>query len=115
MLFASKNSRYTFKVVPFGPMNALVFYTCMMQYFHVKWHILSIVTFCIMDKIGGRKVVVTETYDILVVDIKVHSSIKGFLDDILIRSTNLELVLIYFEYVYKVFDKYRVISNIKKC
>ena len=58
-------------------MNAPVFYTCMIQDFSGEQHILFIITVCGMVKIGGKKVVVIETDDILVGGIKVNSGSNG--------------------------------------
>ena len=71
----------------------------MIQDFSGEQHILLIITVCGMGKIGGKKVVVIETDDILVGGIKVNSGSNGIIDDILIWSMNMELVLIYFECV----------------
>ena len=48
-------------------------------------------------------------------DIKTFSGIKGIIDNILTWSTNLNLILIYFECVYKVFEKHCVSFILDKC
>ena len=83
-LFDPRNRKYTFKVMPFGPTNVPEFYTCMMRDLRGERHILFIIYFRSMEKIGGQKVVVTEMDDILVGGIKVHSGSNGIIDDILI-------------------------------
>ena len=87
--FVPNNSKYTFKVMPFGPINDPVFYTFMMQYLRGEWHILFMITVLGMDKIGGQKLLVTETYDILVGGIKVSLVSKRIIYDIIIWSTNM--------------------------
>ena len=59
-----------------------------------------------MTEIGGEPVHVTDTNDIYDGNSKTYSGSKGITNDILAYSTNLKLVLIYFECIYKVFNKY---------
>ena len=113
--FAPNNRKYTFKVMPFGPMNAPAFYTCMMQDFRKEWHHLFLTTIRDMDIIGGQAVHVTDTDEIFIDGKKTYTDSKGIIDDILAYSTNLELVLIYFECICKVFQKYRVSFRLDKC
>ena len=48
-------------------------------------------------------------------DIKTFSGIKGIIENILTWSTNLNLILIYFECVCKVFEKHCVSFILDKC
>ena len=99
----------------FGPMNAPVFYTCTMQDFHAEWDLVFILTIRNTTEIGGKPVCVTEANDIYVSNRKTYSGSRGILYNILAYSANLELILIYFEYIWKVFNKYRVSFKLDKC
>ena len=89
-------------------MNAPAFYTCVMQYFHAEWDLMFIFTIRNTKEIRGEPVHVTDKIDIYIGNSKTYSGSKVILDDVLAYSTNLELVLVYFECICKVFDKYRV-------
>ena len=113
--FSPNNSKYAFKVVPFGPINAPEFYTCMMQEFHVEWDLTFILKIRNTIEIGGETVCVTDTNDIYFNNRKTYSGSELVIDDILVYYTNLEIILIYFEYFYKVFEKYWVSFKLDQC
>ena len=94
--FAPNNRKYVFKIMPFGPINALEFYTFMVQDFHSEWDLILVLTIHNTTEIGGEPVHVTDTTDIYVGNRKTYSGSKVIIDDILAYSTNIELVLIYF-------------------
>ena len=113
--FAPNYKKYTFKVTPFDPMNVPSFYTCVMGKLRINWHALFLETVRKRKFIGGMTVRVTDTDEIYLNGIKTFSGIKGIIDDILTRSTNLDLILIYFECVCKVLKKHRVRFRLNKC
>ena len=43
--FAPDHKKYAFKVIPFGPVNAPAFYSCMMGNFEVEWDTLFFETY----------------------------------------------------------------------
>ena len=86
-------------------MNAPRFYTCMMGELRIKLYALFLETLIKMKFISGTTVIVTDTYNIYLNGIKTFSVSKGIIYDILTWSTNIDLILIYFEYVCKVFEK----------
>ena len=90
----------------FGPMNAPVFYTCTMQDFHAEWKLLFILTIRNTTEIGGEPVCVPDTNDIYVGNRKTYFDSRVIINNIIAYSTNIELVLIYFECICKVFEKY---------
>ena len=96
-------------------MNAPAFNTCVMHYFQAEWDLIFILTIRNTKEIGGEPVRVTDTNDIDVRNSKTYSGSKGNIDDILAYSTNLELILIYFECICKFFEKYRVSFKLDKC
>ena len=57
----------------------------------------------------------TDADKIYINGIKYFSGSKRIIDDILTWSTNLDLILICFECVCKVFEKYHVIFRLNKC
>ena len=58
---------------------------------------------------------VTDTDEIYLNEINTFSVIKSIIDNILTCSTKLDLVLVYYECVCKVFEKYRVSFRLDKC
>ena len=98
--FAHNYKNYTFKVMPFQPMFAPRFYTCMIGKLRIEWHALFLKTVRNIKSIDGMTVRV-----IYLDNIKNFSGIKGIIGNILTWSTNLKLILIYFECECKVFEK----------
>ena len=113
--FAPNGKKYTYKVMPFGPMNAPAFYTFMMQKFREEWDELFYTTLHDMTTIEGKIVTVTATNEVRLDGLLTQTGSKGIIDDILIWSTHQELVLTYFECVCKIFQKYRVSFRLDKC
>ena len=60
-------------------MNALSFYTTMMQYFHAEWGLIFILTIRNTTEIGGKPVCVTEANDIYVSNRKTYSGSRGII------------------------------------
>ena len=58
---------------------------------------------------------VTDANGIYLNGIKPFLGRKGIIDYILTWSTNLDLILNYFKYVFKLFEKYRVRFRLDKC
>ena len=113
--FAPNGKKYTYKVMPFGPMNAPAYYTFMMQQFRDEWDELFYVTLQNMNAVENKTVAVSATREVRLDGRPTQTGSKGIIDDILIWSTNQSLVLIYFECVCKVFQKYRVSFRLDKC
>jgi len=106
--FAPDYKKYTFKVMPFGPTNAPPFYTCMMHQLRDEWEILFIIKIRAMTSIGGEDIIVSETDEITIGGITLYHGSRVIIDDILLWASNLQVVLVYFECVCEVFQKYRV-------
>jgi hypothetical protein len=113
--FAPDGKKYTWKVMPFGPMNAPAFYTAMMGAFKVEWDKLFIQELTKKHTIGNQKVVLKSDGTTLVGTKTVSTGSKVIIDDILIWSNNLEMILLYFECICRVFVKYRVSFRLDKC
>ena len=113
--FAPNGKKYTYKVMPFGPMNAPAFYTYMMQKFRDEWDALFYLILNEMTELNGQPIKVSPTNEVTLGSVAVQTGSKGIIDDILIWSTALPLVLTYFECVCKVFQKYRVSFRLDKC
>ena len=103
--FSPNDKNYTFKVMTFGPTNAPIFYTYIMGKLRIEWNALFLETARKRKVIGGMTARVTESDEIYLNGIKNFSGSKVIIDNILTWSTNLDLILIYFECVYKVFEK----------
>ena len=75
--------------MPFGPISAPAFYTCMMQDFQSEWDLLFILTIHNTTEIGREPFRVTDTNDIYVGNRKTYSGSKLIIGDILANSTNI--------------------------
>ena len=113
--FAPNNKKYTWKVMPFGPTNAPAFYTAMMGAFQGEWEDLFLEQLENMSTIGGDTVTIKTDGSILIGTKNVRTGSKVIIDDILLWSNNLELILLYFECICQVFKKYRVSFRLDKC
>jgi len=113
--FAPDYKKCCFKVMLFGPTNAPSFYTCMMHQFCNEWEIVFIIKIRAMKSIGGELIVVLETDDITIGGTLLYRGNRVIIDDILLWASNLQLVLLYFECVCEVFQKYRVSFRLDKC
>jgi len=56
--YSPNGKKYCFKVMPFGPMNAPTFYTCLMVVLENEWDILFLTRLCAMGSIGGTPIIV---------------------------------------------------------
>ena len=113
--FAPNGKKYTYRVMPFGPMNAPAFYTFMMQQFREEWDDLFYDVIQGMKAINGRTIAISVTKEVRLDGQITQTGSKGIIDDILIWSTDPTLVLTYFECVCKIFQKYRVSFRLDKC
>ena len=112
--FAPDNDKYTFQVMPFGPMNAPSFYTAMMYDFKSEWDMLFIIKVSELPSIDGEVITVDEKI-IHIGTNRLYYGTRSIIDDILIWSSNLRLTILYFRCVCMVFQKYRVSFKLKKC
>jgi hypothetical protein len=101
--------------MPFGPTNAPAFYTAMMGAFQEEWENLFLQELESMPTIGGENIEIRPDSSILVGTKTVRTGSKVIIDDILLWSNNLELILLYFECICRVFKKYRVSFRLDKC
>jgi hypothetical protein len=92
--FAPDGKKYTWLVMPFGPRNAPAYYTCMMHFFQEEWNALFATRHPALLAHKGSRVII---------------------DDILLWSVVLDVVIKYFGCVVEVFMKYRVTFQLKKC
>ena len=105
--FSPDDKKYYFKVMPFGPVNARPFYTIMMANLKKDWDLLFIETLkdYARNKTTAENMTVTFVdYDIFVGGTQLYSGIKSIIDDILIWSSSIGYILIYFECVCQVFQ-----------
>lgn len=101
--------------MPFGPTNAPPFYTCMMHQLRDEWEILFIIKIRAMTSIGGEDIIVSDTDEITIGGIILYRGSRVIIDDILLWASNLQVILVYFECVCEVFQKYRVSFRLDKC
>ena len=66
------------------------------------------------SKLGGDTVTCREGV-IFIKNLKLNSGTRSIIDDILLWSNNIPAILIYFEYVCRVLQKYRVSFRLDKC
>ena len=113
--FGPDGEKYTYSVMPFGPMNAPSFYTFMMQNFRKEWDALFYIRMRALPKIGNQVVTVLKDNTVFVNQKRVDTGSKSIIDDILIWSTRLDTALLYFRCICEVFQKYRVSFRLDKC
>ena len=102
----------------FGPVNAPPFYTCMMGNLKEEWNLFFIET--LQDYAWNKKIVDNMTVTVVDEEIfvggnQLYSGTKSIIDDILIWSSSIGYIFIYFECVCRVFQKYRVSFRQDKC
>ena len=102
----------------FLPVNTPVFHSCMIGNFNVEWVSLFLESMSLMassnKKLDGKTISVIDNV-VFVDNVELHSGTKSIIGDILIWSSNLPAILIYFECVCKVFQKYKVSLRLDKC
>ncbi len=113
--FAPDGKKYTFKVMPFGPTNAPAFYTCMMNDFQQDWNLLFFTRLRTMPTISNTPVTVSSDNIISIANKRIELGSKVIIDDILLYSTNLDILLLYFDCICTTFSKYRCSFQLKKC
>ena len=99
----------------FVPINTPSFYTFMMGKLRIEWNAIFIETVRNRKVIVGITVRVIDADEIYLNGIKNFSGSKGIIDNILTWSSKLDLILIYFECVCKLFEKYCVSFILDKC
>ena len=116
--FGPDNRKYAFTVMPFGPVNAPAFYTCMMGNLKSEWDDLFLQS---MTKLAHTqatldgKALTMVNEDIYLDNVKITSGTKSIIDDIIIWSNSVPVIMVYFESVCQVFQKYRVSFRLDKC
>ena len=113
--FAPDDNKYCFNVMPFGPTNAPAFYTAMMKNLKDEWDLLFIIVLRSMNTLNGETIRITDANEIFLGEKKIVSGSRTIIDDILLFCSNKAMILIYFECVCKVFQKYRVSFRLDKC
>jgi len=116
--FSPDDKKYCFKVMPFGPVNAPSFYSCMMGNFKKEWDALFLEIledYADTGKLLDGKSVRIVNGDIYIGITKIYSGTKSIIDDVLIWCSDIPCILIYFECVCRVFQKYRVSFRQDKC
>jgi len=113
--FAPNHKKYTFKVMPFGPTNAPPFYSCMMHQLKDEWETLFIVRVRSLSSIGGETITIDENDAIIIGGKTLYHGSRVIIDDILLWASNLDIILLYFECVCGIFQKYRVSFRLDKC
>ena len=76
---------------------------------------LFIKTLWIIGTLINEQVKVTETYEVFIGDRKIISVKITIINDISILCSNLRAILIYFEFAWKIFQKYSVVFWLEKC
>ena len=111
--FAPNRKKYTFNVMPFGPTNAPAFYTCMMYKFQSEWD--QLFRESVLNLQSTNKSISVSADNIISVSGQ-HLIIgsKVIIDDILAFSNFMKFLLIYFECICKIFQKYHVSFQLKK-
>ena len=115
VFFAPNHKKYTFKVMPFGPTNAPPFYSCMMHQLKDEWETLFIVRVRSLSIIGGKTITMNENETIIIGGKTLYHGSRVIIDDILLWASNLDIILLYFECVCEIFQKYRVSFCLDKC
>ena len=103
--FAPDDKKYCFKVMPFGPVNAPSFYSCMMGQFKKEWDELFLEVMAMFassgDLLDGCRVTM-KNGDIFLENTKLYSGTKSIIDDVLIWCSNIACILEYFRCVCRV-------------
>ncbi len=87
-----------------------------MKDFKDEWDALFAETVIAKKKLAsGERISTNFAEEIFINKKKLVSGSKTIIDDIILWCSNLELILIYFECVCKVFQKYRVSFRLDKC
>ena len=116
--FGPDNKKYGFTVMSFGPVNVPYFYSYTMGAFKTEWYLLFIEELCdiaIFKGILGTHKLSLIDDNVYMDNIKLTPGTKSIIDDILIWSNNVQEILLYFECVCKIFQKYRVSFHLNKC
>ena len=102
-------------MIPFGPTNAPAFYTSMMKDFKGEWDTVFILTISKMEGHKSFPIILTADYNIMICGRKLILGSKTSINNILLWCDVQECSIISFEYVCKVFQKYRVSFRLDKC
>ena len=74
--------------MPFGPMNAPVFYSEMMKNMKYEWDNLFLSELQRLPHIRGEEISITTTIEVYIGDIKIISGTRIIIDDILLWCSN---------------------------
>ena len=107
--FGPDNNKYGFTVMLFGTVNAPPFYTCVVGAFKTEWDLLFVelmTGYAPTNSLFGRqKVTISEDIFYLEV-VKATLGTKSIINDVLVWINHMESILLYFQYVYQVSQKY---------
>ena len=116
--FGSDNNKYGLRIMPFGPFNAPSFYSCMMGGFKAEWYLFFIEELRDITTVKGmlctHKVSLIDG-NVYIDNVKLTSGTKSSIDNVLKWSNNVQVILLYLECVYKIFQKYHVSFRLDKC
>ena len=104
--FGPDIQQYSFTVMPFGPINVPPIYTCAMGAFITGWDFLfveMIEGYADTKTLLGGYLVTCSGGCIFLNGLKTVSSTKAIIDNVLIWSNNVEVILLYLEYVCRIF------------
>ena len=104
--------------MPFGPVNAPGFNSCMMDFFKKEWNanfleVMEEYTTS-RDRIDGKCAQLINGHVHLNSD-RLYCGTKSIIDDVLIWLINITCILKYFDCACRVFQKYRVSFRQDKC
>ena len=113
--FAPDGNKYCFTVLPFGPCNAPSFYTAMMKVFQDEWDSLFQESLQDISKTPSSNLVFTKTGQIAINGDIFRFGSNVIIDDILLWGSDLDLMFVYLECVFRVSKKYRSNFKLNKC
>jgi hypothetical protein len=114
--FAPDGLKYCYTVMPFGPTNAPAFYTCMMTQFKTEWDADFILSLSQLPEFANDKIHWGD-FHVLHIGNRLQFTFgsKVIIDDILLFGMTSKYLIMFFESICKIFQKYRVSFQLKKC
>ena len=103
--------KYTFDVLPFGPMNGPPVYTAMMVLLQRQWHALAEKVIRAWERKEAQRLALEGKSP----PPPARFGSKIIIDDILIWASLYLATLLYFDCVCQIFDKHRVSFKLEKC
>ena len=103
--------KYTFEVLPFGPMNGPPVYTAMMVLLQRQWHTLAETVIRAWEKEEAKRLTAAGKAP----PPPARFGSKIIIDDILIWASSYRACLLYFDCVCQIFVKHRVSFKLEKC